>query len=191
MITHSNLCQGSPGGLRASVWIMFSLPLLPKPSWPLTCLHRLKMWCWNVLWIKPCLCWGATNVSMMKVRALMLYYLGYIVRRIRDGKQVWWMSNSRRHTFLPVSTCVCACACVCGGGEVVGLLSQGVLVVESGNLIQRCLLVDRVEMVKRHSTVWPWEICVWQWKEGFTQTGWWQNWKVNAGSTSVIRCIGG
>lgn len=97
---HSNLRQGSPGVLRASAWIMFLHPLPPKPRWPLTCLHRLKMWCWNMCWLKQRLCRGVTNVSMMKVRTLMLYYLCCI------GKQVWWMSSRDRRTFLPVSTCL-------------------------------------------------------------------------------------
>lgn len=79
MTIHSNLQQGSPDVLRASAWIMFLHPPTPKPRWPLTCLHRLKMWCWNMCWIKQRLCRCVTNVSMMKVRTLMLYYLCYIV----------------------------------------------------------------------------------------------------------------
>lgn len=40
------------------------------------------------------------------------------------------------------------------------LFSQGWGGLGSGNLIQRCLLVDGVEAVNRHGTVWPWEISV-------------------------------
>lgn len=174
---HSNLRQGSPGVLRASAWIMFLHPLPPKPRWPLTCLHRLKMWCWNMCWLKQRLCRGVTNVSMMKVRTLMLYYLCCI------GKQVWWMSSRDRRTFLPVSTCLGRGR----GGNLFSRWGRGV----SGNPIWRCLLVDGVEVVSGHGTVWPWEISVWHGQGGWTGEGREQNGKVSTGQAGVTWCIVG
>lgn len=70
------------------------------------------------------------------------------------------MNVQQRQTHI--STCLHLCV-----RERVAIYLAGRVGVGSGNPIWRCLLVDRVEAVNGHGTVWPWEICVWRCQGGY------------------------
>ena len=81
-----------------------SSPRLLPPE-PLTCLHRLKMWCWNMRRIKQ----RRTHVSDEgdEDSNVLLSLLRCVAEtRGGGGEQVWWMSCRDTRTFLPVFTCL-------------------------------------------------------------------------------------